>query len=50
LEADPDWQVHELRTGHNAMREAPQAAAAILLGEPVSGASSEVLGARHAVA
>jgi pimeloyl-ACP methyl ester carboxylesterase len=31
LEADPQWQVHDLPTGHNAMREAPEAVAALLL-------------------
>jgi len=31
LDADPAWRVHELRTGHNAMREAPEAVAALLL-------------------
>lgn len=34
LDADPDWRVHELPTGHNAMREAPKAVAALLLEEP----------------
>ncbi|GIH19355.1 alpha/beta fold hydrolase [Rugosimonospora africana] len=33
LEADPDWQVHDLPTGHDAMHEAPEAVAAILLGD-----------------
>ncbi|MEU1551034.1 alpha/beta hydrolase family protein [Nocardia sp. NPDC005745] len=32
LEADPEWQVHDLPTGHDAMREAPEATAALLLG------------------
>ncbi|GAA1932538.1 alpha/beta fold hydrolase [Kitasatospora viridis] len=32
LLADPDWQVHELPTGHDAMHEAPEAVAALLLG------------------
>jgi pimeloyl-ACP methyl ester carboxylesterase len=31
LQADPTWQVHDLPTGHNAMREAPEAVAALLL-------------------
>jgi pimeloyl-ACP methyl ester carboxylesterase len=31
LQADPDWQVHELPTGHDAMHEAPDALAALLL-------------------
>ncbi|NED35548.1 alpha/beta hydrolase family protein [Streptomyces sp. SID8499] len=30
LETDPGWRVHELPTGHNAMREAPDAVAALL--------------------
>jgi pimeloyl-ACP methyl ester carboxylesterase len=33
LLADPEWQVHDLPTGHNAMLEAPEAVAAILLKE-----------------
>ncbi|MFF7990814.1 hypothetical protein ACFZDG_13630 [Kitasatospora xanthocidica] len=32
LRADPAWRVHDLPTGHNAMHEAPEAVAAILLG------------------
>ena len=32
LEADPGWQVHDLPTGHDAMHEAPEATAALLLG------------------
>ncbi len=31
LQADPDWQVHELPTRHDAMHEAPDAVAALLL-------------------
>ncbi len=31
LEVDPGWRVSELPTGHNAMREAPGAVAALLL-------------------
>ncbi|MFI2332088.1 alpha/beta fold hydrolase [Nocardia rhamnosiphila] len=30
LRADPDWQVHDLPTGHDAMREAPAAVAGLL--------------------
>jgi pimeloyl-ACP methyl ester carboxylesterase len=33
LEADPEWQVHDLPTGHDAMHEAPEAVAELLLGE-----------------
>jgi len=33
LQADPGWQVHDLPTSHNAMREAPEAVAALLLDE-----------------
>ncbi|MGV9408302.1 hypothetical protein ACWDOP_00190 [Nocardia sp. NPDC003693] len=33
LDADPGWQVHELPTGHDAMNEAPEAVAALLLDE-----------------
>ena len=39
LEADPDWLVHELPTGHNAMREDPEAVAALLLSERGADAS-----------
>lgn len=31
LEADPDWQVHTLPTGHNAMRDDPRAVAGLLI-------------------
>lgn len=40
LEADPEWHVHVLPTGHDAMHEAPEATAALLLGEPVAGTQS----------
>ena len=33
LQADPGWQVHDLPTGHDAMHEAPETVAALLLGE-----------------
>ncbi|MEV7399639.1 alpha/beta hydrolase family protein [Streptomyces sp. NPDC091267] len=33
LQADPGWQVHDLPTAHDAMHEAPEAVAALLLGE-----------------
>jgi pimeloyl-ACP methyl ester carboxylesterase len=33
LQADPEWRVHHLSTGHDAMHEAPEAVAAILLGD-----------------
>jgi pimeloyl-ACP methyl ester carboxylesterase len=33
LQADPEWQVHDLQTAHDAMREAPEATAALLLGQ-----------------
>ncbi|MCT9093616.1 alpha/beta fold hydrolase [Streptomyces sp. ASQP_92] len=39
LQADPAWLVHDLPTAHNAMREAPEAVAALLLGEDVTDAS-----------
>jgi pimeloyl-ACP methyl ester carboxylesterase len=38
LQADPEWQVHDLPTGHDAMHEAPEAVAALLLGECVTDA------------
>lgn len=41
LEADPGWQVHELPTAHNAMREAPGSVAALLLGEGAGARSTE---------
>jgi hypothetical protein len=31
LAADPDWNVFDLPTAHNAMRDAPEAVAALLL-------------------
>jgi pimeloyl-ACP methyl ester carboxylesterase len=34
LRADPEWQVHDLPTGHDAVHEAPEAVAALLLGAP----------------
>lgn len=33
LQADPRWRVHELPTAHDAMREAPDAVASLLLDE-----------------
>ncbi|MFC7380651.1 alpha/beta fold hydrolase [Sphaerisporangium rhizosphaerae] len=33
LHADPGWQVHDVPTGHDALHEAPEAVAALLLGE-----------------
>ncbi|WP_405138351.1 alpha/beta fold hydrolase [Nocardia sp. NBC_01388] len=33
LQADPEWQVHDLPTAHDAMHEAPEAVAAILLAD-----------------
>ncbi|MFJ5613689.1 alpha/beta fold hydrolase [Streptomyces sp. NPDC093221] len=33
LQADPAWRVHDLPTGHDAMHEAPDAVAAILLAD-----------------
>ncbi|GAA3408942.1 hypothetical protein GCM10018952_07850 [Streptosporangium vulgare] len=47
LRADPDWQVHDLPTGHDAMHEAPEAVAALLLGERVADASAPGRQARH---
>jgi len=32
LQADPGWTIHDLPTGHDAMHEAPEAVAALLLG------------------
>ncbi|MFD7994867.1 alpha/beta fold hydrolase [Streptomyces mexicanus] len=40
LLADPDWHVHDLPTGHNAMREAPDAVAALLLSGPEVGTAT----------
>ncbi|SEN15406.1 alpha/beta fold hydrolase [Actinacidiphila rubida] len=33
LLADPEWRVHDLPTGHDALHEAPEAVAALLLAE-----------------
>ena len=46
LQADPGWQVHDVPTAHNAMREAPEVVAAILLdgaGQELSEAPSTVV-------
>lgn len=40
LEHDPEWHVHDLPTGHDAMHEAPDAVAALLLGECITNASA----------
>jgi hypothetical protein len=40
LQADPEWQVHDLPTRHDVMHEAPEAVAALLLGERIADASS----------
>lgn len=42
LQADPEWQVHDLPTGHDAMHEAPEAVAALLLDERSADASCAV--------
>ncbi|MGC5288812.1 alpha/beta fold hydrolase [Micromonospora sp. DT231] len=36
LEGDPDWQIHDVPTGHDAMHEAPETVAAVLLDEHVA--------------
>lgn len=36
LLADPEWRVHTLATGHDAMHEAPEAVAALLLDDNVT--------------
>jgi pimeloyl-ACP methyl ester carboxylesterase len=46
LESDPGWRVHDLPTGHDAMHEAPEAVAALLLGDCVADASMPGGGAR----
>jgi pimeloyl-ACP methyl ester carboxylesterase len=38
LQADPEWQVHDLPTAHNAMREDPEAVAALLLDQRLADA------------
>jgi pimeloyl-ACP methyl ester carboxylesterase len=48
LDADPGWQVHDLPTGHDAMNQAPEAVAAILLGETGTQASTPSPVAVHA--
>ncbi|MCW2886158.1 MAG: hypothetical protein JWL58_3020 [Streptosporangiaceae bacterium] len=40
LQLDPEWQVHDLPTGHDAMHEAPDAVAALLLSECIADAST----------
>ena len=40
LQTDPEWQVHDLPTRHDAMHEAPEAVAALLLGERLADASA----------
>ncbi len=47
LEADPGWLVHVLPTAHNAMREDPEAVAALLLGEGVALSSAHGRLASH---
>jgi pimeloyl-ACP methyl ester carboxylesterase len=41
LQADPAWQVHDLPTGHDAMHEAPDAVAALLLDQRLANASTQ---------
>jgi pimeloyl-ACP methyl ester carboxylesterase len=36
LQPDPEWQVHDIPTGHDAMHEAPDAVATLLLDECVA--------------
>ncbi len=40
LQADPEWEVHDLPTAHDAMHEAPEAVAALLLDERLADASA----------
>ncbi|GAA1276988.1 hypothetical protein Psi02_75460 [Planotetraspora silvatica] len=40
LQADPGWQVHDVPTGHDAMHEAPETVAALLLDERLADAST----------
>lgn len=47
LQADPEWQVHDLPTGHDAMHEAPEAVAALLLAERMADASTHRRQACH---
>ncbi|TYB61461.1 alpha/beta hydrolase [Nonomuraea sp. PA05] len=47
LQADPEWQVHDLPTGHNAMREDPEAVAALLLRKPTADVSTRGQQACH---
>lgn len=37
LRADPEWQVHDLPTGHDALHEDPEAVTALLLGDRAAG-------------
>jgi pimeloyl-ACP methyl ester carboxylesterase len=43
LDADPEWQVHDLPTGHDVMHEAPEAVAALLLDVDAADWSHEVV-------
>ena len=47
LQADPEWQVHDLPTGHDAMHEAPKEVASILLGERIGAVSAHGLQAHR---
>ncbi|MEV4538978.1 alpha/beta hydrolase family protein [Asanoa sp. NPDC049518] len=49
LDADPAWQVHDLPTGHNAMRQAPGAVAALLLDERPANTSRRATADRREV-
>lgn len=46
LQADTKWQVHDLPTGHDAMHEAPEAVAKLLLRQQVATASTPARPAR----
>ncbi|WP_199796622.1 hypothetical protein [Pseudonocardia dioxanivorans] len=47
LGADPGWQVHDLPTGHDAMHEAPEAVAALLIGGETATELHDLVQQRH---
>ncbi|AEA25452.1 hypothetical protein Psed_3262 [Pseudonocardia dioxanivorans CB1190] len=47
LGADPGWQVHDLPTGHDAMHEAPEAVAALLIGGETATELHDLVRQRH---
>jgi pimeloyl-ACP methyl ester carboxylesterase len=50
LAADPEWLVHDLPTGHNAMHEDPEAVASLLLGDRAADAPTGCRARTHPAA